>query len=459
MLTLDDNKCDFQNGVFNLYWGQKILRKKYEGGVTLREFELPYDKKTLKLHLDECNFAGLLEGSQSTYPAPEDQAAFIAKSLDEPIGSPRLEELAAGKRDVVIICSDHTRPIPSKVITPMLLERIRSASPDARIRLLIATGSHRATSREELVSKFGEEIVEREEIIVHDARDKANLVEVGTLPSGGPCIINKIAAEADLLISEGFVEAHFFAGFSGGRKSVLPGVSAYETITANHCGPNLADENTRPGNLEGNVVHRDMVYAARKVNLAFIINVVLNGKREVIGSFAGDLEAAHEAGCEFLRSLAGVKRVNCDVAVVTNGGYPLDQNLYQSTKGLSTADAVLPEGGVVIMVAGCRDGHGGRDFYENVAQAASPAEFLERAVHTPFDKTAPEQWTSQILAKTLVRHPVIYVSDLVDPALMAGLGIRLAKTPDEALEMAFELKGRDARVAVIPNAPGVIVGD
>ena len=225
MLTLDDNKCDFQNGVFNLYWGQKILRKKYEGGVTLREFELPYDKKTLKLHLDECNFAGLLEGSQSTYPAPEDQAAFIAKSLDEPIGSPRLEELAAGKRDVVIICSDHTRPIPSKVITPMLLERIRSVSPDARIRLLIATGSHRATSREELVSKFGEEIVEREEIIVHDARDKANLVEVGTLPSGGPCIINKIAAEADLLISEGFVEAHFFAGFSGGRKSVLPGVS------------------------------------------------------------------------------------------------------------------------------------------------------------------------------------------------------------------------------------------
>ena len=160
-----------------------------------------------------------------------------------------------------------------------------------------------------------------------------------------------------------------------------------------------------------------------------------------------------------MRSLAGVKRVNCDVAVVTNGGYPLDQNLYQSTKGLSTADAVLPEGGVVIMVAGCRDGHGGRDFYENVAQAASPAEFLERAVHTPFDKTAPEQWTSQILAKTLVRHPVIYVSDLVDPALMAGLGIRLAKTPDEALEMAFELKGRDARVAVIPNAPGVIVGD
>lgn len=425
----------------------------------MREFDLPYDKKTLKLHLEDKNFAGLLEGRQSTYPAPADQAALIAKSLDEPIGSPKLEELAAGKKNVVIICSDHTRPIPSKLITPMLLERIRSVSPHARIRLLMATGSHRGTTREELVSKFGEDIVEHEEIVVHDSRDKANLVKIGTLPSGGPLIINKVAAEADLLISEGFVEAHFFAGFSGGRKSVLPGVSAYETIMANHSGPNLADSHTRTGNLEGNVVHRDMVYAARTARLAFIINVVLNGEHKVIGSFAGDLEAAHEAGCNFVRSLAGVKRVPCDIAFVTNGGYPLDQNIYQTTKGLGAADAVLPEGGVVVMVAGCRDGHGGQGFYDNVAKAASPADFLDKAVHTPFDKTAPEQWTSQILAKTLVRHPVIYVSDLVDPALMAGLGIKLARTPDEALEMAFEIKGRDAKVAVIPNGPGVIVED
>ncbi len=423
----------------------------------MREFDLPYDKKTLKLHLEDKNFAGLLEGRQSSYPAPDDQAAVVADALDNPIGSERLEELARGKKNVVIICSDHTRPIPSKLITPMLLGRIRSVSPDARIRLLIATGSHRATTREELLAKFGEDIVANEEIVVHDARDKANLTQIGTLPSGGPCIINRIAAEADLLISEGFVEAHFFAGFSGGRKSVLPGISAYETIMANHSGPNLADANTRTGNLAHNVVHEDMVYAARAAKLAFIVNVVLNGERKIIGCFAGDAQAAHERGCELLRSLAGVERVECDIAVVTNGGFPLDQNLYQTTKGLSTADALLPEGGVVIMVAGCRDGHGGQDFYDNVANAASPAEFLEKAVHTHFSETAGEQWTSQILAKTLVRHPVIYVSDLVDPALITGLGIRLAKTPDEALEMAFELKGRDARVAVVPNAPGVVI--
>ena len=421
------------------------------------EMDLPFDKKTLHLRLEDKNFAGVLSGRQSSYPAREDQAAVIEETLDNPIGSPRLEELAVGKKDVVIICSDHTRPIPSRLITPMLLRRIRSVSPEARIRLLIATGSHRSTTREELISKFGEEIVEHEEIVLHDARNADGLKEIGTLPSGGRCVINKIAAEADLLISEGFIEAHFFAGFSGGRKSVLPGVSSYETIMANHCGGSLNDPNTRTGNLCDNVVHKDMVYAARKANLAFIVNVVLNGEKKVIGSFAGDMEAAHERGCDFLRSLVSVKKVDCDVAVVTNGGFPLDQNLYQTTKAMSTADAALPEGGVIILVAGCRDGHGGQDFYDNVAKAADPAEFLEKAIHTPYTDTAPEQWTSQILARTLVRHPLIFVSDLVDPALISGLHMQLATTLDEALEMAFAIKGRDAKVAVIPNGPGVVI--
>ena len=420
------------------------------------EMDLPYDKKTLHLRLEDKNFAGVLTGKQSDYPAPEDQAALIEAALDNPIGSPRLEELAAGKRNVVIICSDHTRP-GSKLITPALLRRIRSASPDARIRLLIATGSHRTTTAEEILSKFGPEIAGREEIIVHDARDEDNLVEIGTLPSGGRCVINRIAAEADLLVAEGFIEAHFFAGFSGGRKSVLPGVSSYDTIRANHCGPSLADPNTRTGNLEGNVVHRDMVYAARAAKLAFILNVVMNGEKKFIGAFAGDMERAHEAGCNFLRSLVCVKKVPCDVAVVTNGGYPLDQNMYQTTKAMATADALLPEGGVVILVAGCRDGHGGQDFYDNVAHAESPAAFLERAAHTPFTDTAPEQWTSQILARTLARHPMIFVSDLVDPGLISGLHMSLAKTLDEALEMAYAIKGPDARVAVVPNGPGVVV--
>ena len=423
------------------------------------EFELPYDKRTMTLHLEERNFAGELVGRQSGYPAAEDPAALVEAALDNPIASPRLEELAAGKRDIVIICSDHTRPIPSRIITPILLRRIRSVSPEARIRLLIAVGSHRRTTREELIAKFGDEIVAREEIVVHDSRDPAGLVRIGTLPSGGPCIINKIAAEADLLISEGYVEAHFFAGFSGGRKSVLPGISAYETIRANHSGPSLADERTRTGNLEGNLVHRDMVYAARTAKLAFILNVVLNGEKKLIGCYAGDLERAHEAGCEFLRSLSGVKRVPCDIAVVTNGGFPLDQNLYQTTKGLSTADALLPEGGVVILVAGCRDGHGGQDFFDNVAKAESPAEFLERAVRTSWRDTADEQWTSQILARTLVRHPVIYVSDLVDPRLISALHMDLTATADEALAKAFAIKGPDARVAVVPNGPGVVIVD
>ena len=292
---------------------------------------------------------------------------------------------------------------------------------------------------------------------MHISTDDSAMKKIGTLPSGGECIINRIAAEADLLIAEGFIEAHFFAGFSGGRKSVLPGIASYKTIMANHSGEFINDKCSRTGNLMHNLIHEDMVYAARKAGLAFIINVVLNGNHKIIGSFAGDMEKAHEKGCNFVRSLASVKKVDCDIAISTNGGYPLDQNIYQAVKGMTAAEATLPEGGVIIMVAGCRDGHGGQGFYDNVANVKDPKEFLEQAIHTPRLETVPEQWTSQILARILVHHKVILVSDLVDPKLVSGLHMELASTIDEALEKAFALKGRNAKVVVIPDGLGVVV--
>jgi len=386
----------------------------------------------MKISLPEKNLAGVLEGKQSEYTTELSEKELVEQSLDNPIGSKSLEELAKGKKDIVIISSDHTRPVPSKIITPILLRRIRSVSPDARIRILVATGFHRPSTHEELVDKYGEEIVANEEIVMHISTDDASMKKIGVLPSGGDCIINKIAAEADLLISEGFIEAHFFAGFSGDKKS-------------------------RPGNLCHNLIHEDMVYAARTANLAFIVNVVLNGNHEIIGSFAGDMEAAHEKGCDFVRSLASVDKVDCDIAISTNGGYPLDQNIYQAIKGMTAAEATLPDSGIIIMIAGCRDGHGGVGFYHNIADVKNPEEFEQKAIHTPRLETVPDQWTSQIFARILAHHKVIMVSDLVDPKLVKDMHMELASNVDEALAMAFKIKGNDAKVAVIPDGLGVVV--
>lgn len=421
------------------------------------EMNVPYDKGQMKIKLEDKNLAGVLEGRQSDYKTTLSENEIVEQSLDNPIGSKSLEELAKDKKNIVIISSDHTRPVPSKIITPILLRRIRSVSPDARIRILVATGFHRPSTHEELVAKYGEEIVKNEEIVMHVSTDDSSMVKIGQLPSGGDCIINKVAAEADLLISKGFIEAHFFAGFSGGRKSVLPGIASYKTIMANHSGEFINDKKSRPGNLQHNLIHEDMVYAARTAKLAFIVNVVLNGNHEIIGSFAGDMEKAHEKGCDFVRSLASVNKVTCDIAISTNGGYPLDQNIYQAIKGMTAAEATLNPDGIIIMIAGCRDGHGGIGFYHNIADVKDPEEFEQKAIHTPRLETVPDQWTSQICARILAHHKVILVSDLVDPQLVKDMHMDLATTVDEALEKAFEIKGKDAKVAVIPDGLGVVV--
>ncbi|MFO3716787.1 nickel-dependent lactate racemase [Anaerococcus sp. ENR1011] len=421
------------------------------------KINVPYDDTTMEVALEDENFAGKLEGKQTNYIPEKPQDQIVEDSLDNPIGQKSLEELVVGKKDIVIISSDHTRPVPSKIITPILLRRIRSANPDARIRILVATGFHRPSTREELISKYGQEIVDNEEIVMHVSTDDSSMKQIGTLPSGGACIINKIAAECDLLIAEGFIEAHFFAGFSGGRKSVLPGIASYKTIMANHSGEFIEDKNSRPGNLSHNLIHEDMVYAARTAKLAFIVNVVLNGKHEIIGSFAGDMEQAHKVGCDFVRELASVKKIDCDIAITTNGGAPLDQNIYQAVKGMTAAEATVKEGGVIICCCACGDGHGGEGFYHNIADVKDPREFEELAANTPRLETLPDQWTAQIFARILSHYHVIMVSDQVDEKLVTDMHMQLARTMDEGIEKAYEIMGKDAKVVVIPDGLGVVV--
>lgn len=420
------------------------------------DIDVPYDRTKLHISLPEECVAGVLEGHQSEFKAKGTQEQLIERALDNPYSSPTLEELCRNKRDIVIISSDHTRPVPSKVTMPILLRRIHAAAPQARVRILVATGMHRPSTHKELVDKYGEEIVANEEIVMHVATDDDAMIHIGTLPSGGSCIINRIAAQADLLLAEGFIEPHFFAGFSGSRKSVLPGIASYKTIMYNHNGQFIHDSHSRAGVLAGNQVHEDMMAAAEMAGLRFILNVVLNGDHEVIGAFAGDIHDAHEAGCSFVRELAGVKAVPCDVAITTNGGYPLDQNIYQAVKGMTAAEATLDEGGVIISIAGCSDGHGGEGFYRNIAEN-DPAEFEKSCITRAKSDTLADQWTAQIFARILAHHPVILVTDLCDHDMIRAMHMTPANTVDEAIAIARDLKGADAKFAIIPDGLGVVV--
>jgi len=421
------------------------------------KFLLPYDKKRIPVEIDDRNFAGTLVSRVEEYKPGLSQSELVEASLDHPIGSPKLEELAKGKKNIVIISSDHTRPVPSKIITPILLRRIRSVQPDANIKILVATGFHRPSTYEELVDKYGQEIVDKEQIVMHISTDDTAMVKVGTLPSGGECIVNRVAAEADLLISQGFIEPHLFAGYSGGRKSVLPGISSYKTILADHCSEFISSPYARPGILENNPIHKDMLYAAIAAGLRFILNVVLNGDLEIIASFAGELEKAHVRGAEFLASLAEVKKIESDITVVTNSGYPMDQNIYQAVKGMVSAEATNKDGGVIVMIAGLSDGSGGKGFYNNLAQCKTPRELLDHLAKVDRAHTVPDQWESQVLARILDRHHVIIVSDMVDPAMVRNMHMEPVKTFDEAMNRAYALQGKDARVTVIPEGLAVVV--
>jgi len=318
---------------------------------------IPYNRTHLTAEIPDDRIKGVLKSRLETYTPAASQQQLVEAAMAHPIGTQTLEELAAGKQNIVLIASDHTRPVPSKVIVPPMLAAVRRGNPRAQITILIATGCHRGTTKAELIEKFGEEIVKNENIVIHDCAEEADMVTIGTLPSGGILRINRVAAEADLLISEGFIEPHFFAGFSGGRKSVLPGIAARETVYWNHNAEFIASPFARTGILEGNPIHRDMIFAARAAKLAFICNVVINAKHEVVGAFAGDCQQAHFAGVQFLKGLCACDRKKADIVITSNNGYPLDQNIYQSVKGMTAGEATCKDGGVIIMCAACNDGH------------------------------------------------------------------------------------------------------
>ena len=420
-----------------------------------RTIPIPYYTSTLALHVEEENLKAVLTAKMHGFHAEKSQEQLVLDALEHPVGSPRLRTLAEGKRKIVIVTSDHTRAVPSKITLPLLLKEIRSGNPDADITILIATGLHRPTTEEEQRRMFGDEIVDHEKIAINNAFAPEQFVELCTLPSGAVFQVNRLAAECDLLVTEGFVEPHFFAGFSGGRKSILPGICSERTVNENHSYKAVSHPRSNSGMLKDNPIHADMLCAAKAVNVQFIFNVALDGEKKIVAAWAGDLEKAHEAGVAFIRQWSQCPVVTGDIVVTSNGGYPLDQNLYQSPKAMATAEACAGEAGVIIMCCSCCDGMGGAH-YGQLIQRGTPDEIDRYLSSIPPEKTIPEQWCTQVCVRVLRKHPVILVTTFLSHDEVRKANMIPASTPDEALEIAYRLKGEQASVVVIPDGVSVL---
>ena len=399
--------------------------------------------------------ASVLESRIGELTAEGDGRSIVRKAIESPIESPRLRELARGRKSCVVIISDHTRPVPSRDILPEMFAELEAGSPGIAITLLVATGFHRPSTTAELEAKLGTDILKRTKVVLHDSRNAASNVKIGTLPSGAPCVIDRVAAEAELLVSEGFIEPHFFAGFSGGRKSVLPGVADQVTVLGNHCSKFIDSPFARTGNLDGNPLHEDMVAPAKMAKLAFIVNVVIDEAKRTVAAFAGDPFAAHRRGCDFLMGYAKVAARPADVVITSNGGAPLDQNLYQCVKGMTAAEATCKPGGVIIDCVECADGHGGQSFYESLRDCESAEAFYAKCLATPQDRTIPDQWEAQILARIIRSFTVIVVTRPEMRTTVEEMKMRYAASLEEALEMAGVRDGRS--LTAIPNGISVIV--
>lgn len=416
---------------------------------------IPYHTGTMDLHIEEKNLKAVLNAKVHEFKPDGSEPEIVRRALANPIGSKRLSELAIGKKRVTLITSDHTRAVPSKITLPILLEEIRTGSPEADITILIATGLHRAPTAEEMRAMFGDAVVDNERIVVHDAFKDEDMVDICTLPSGAGLVVNRLAVECDLLVTEGFIEPHFFAGFSGGRKSILPGICSAVTVNENHSYTAIAHPNSVAGITTGNPIHDDMVFAVRKVIVHFTLNVGLDADKKIIAAFAGEIIDSHQQGCDFIAGLSRCPAVPGDVVVTSNGGYPLDQNLYQSAKAVATAEACAGEDGVIVMVCSCVDGMGGTHF-ERLIAMGTPEEIDAYLSSIPSKETISEQWCAQIYARILKKHKVILVTASLAPEVVRKANMIPAASPDEAMGLAYAMKGKDAQVVVIPDGVAVL---
>ena len=379
-----------------------------------------------------------------------DEKAAVLDALQNPIGSQPLLERISPDTKICIAFTDITRATPNDRIIPCLLEHL--GGPNDNITLLNQLGTHRPNTREELETMLTPEVVANYRVLNHEPENPEALVQVGSTADGTPALLNRHIVEADLRIITGFIEPHFFAGFSGGVKGIMPGCAGLETVMSNHGAKNIGDPQATFGVTVGNPLWEELRDIALKTGPSFLLNITLNEQRDITNVFAGDIIEAHKTGCVFVKKSA-MQPVEqpFDIVVTTNSGYPLDLNLYQGVKGMSAGARVLKEGGTLILAAECREGVPDGSPLDDLLRSAGSIEEILAMLSTP-GFVRPEQWQAQIQALVQRRAEVLVCCELDDATLRA---CHLAPCADINAEVAKRLAklGADARVAVLPQGP------
>jgi len=405
---------------------------------------LLYGKTDVCVRVPTRNFLGSIEPKEKS--GVPDAETEIKRALREPIGSEALGDIAKPEHKVAIVVDDATRPAPSHLMVPPILDELNMAGvKDENITVIFGCGGHRAVTREEAVRLLGEEILNRVKTISHDCKAQ-DLVYVGkTKKHGTKVYLNRVFAEADVKILTGDVCLHYYAGYGGGRKSVLPAVSGEETIKHNHA--MLLHSKAKTGILEGNPVHEDMVEAAKLAKVDFILNVVVNGKGEIVRAFAGDLEQAFFEGTKLVDEMYRIHvDRKADIVIVSPGGYPVDVNLFQAYKGVDNALEVVKRGGVIVLVAECPGGHGNQVFYDWMVKFKD-LKAVERGIRRNFVLGGHKAY---YLMKALQKVQIILVSSMPDFYATNIFKLKTARAVNDALNEAFNIVGKKTKVWVMP---------
>jgi len=405
---------------------------------------LPYGKTEVCARIPTRNYLGSIEPKER--PKVADPRAEIERALNEPIGTKKLREIAKVGDKVVIVVDDATRATPSYLMVPPVLDELNSAGvKDEDVTIIFGCGSHRTVKPEEMEKLVGEEVLKKAKAISHDYKSE-DQVFLGKTSSGTKVYVNKVFAEADVKVLTGDVGLHYYAGYGGGRKSVLPAVSSAETIQQNHA--MLLHPKAKTGVLDGNPVHEDMMEAAKLAKVDFIVNIVTDSKRELVQAFAGDLEKAFYEGVRLVDEMYKVPiEKRADIVVMSSGGHPHDIDLFQAYKGLDNALDAVKRGGVIVLVAECPEGHGNDVFYEWMTKF-NDLKQMEKEIKKRFILGGHKAY---YLTKALQKVKIILVSVMPDYYAVNTFKLRTARALNDALRNAFDIAGKNAKVWAMPH--------
>ena len=409
------------------------------------QVDLPYGDSILEIDVPDTARVVIPQ----EMPGLPDERAEIRRALNDPIGTASLSQLARGKADAVIVINDITRPAPNRLMLEELLQDLAQAGiTEDSITVVIATGNHRPNDEAEIRGMIGPDLASRLRVVNHDCENKSLLTELGQTDTGVPVWINSLVASASFKIVTGLITPHHAAGYSGGRKSILPGVAGLETLNRHHSLP-IRPYHPAFGWMKGNPFHEEAVKVVRNVGVDFILNVVKNSCGQVVAAVAGELEAAHEHGVALCEKIWQLNLPHTyDIVIVSPGGFPRDIDLHQSQKAMSAAEMVIAKEGIIVLVAECRDGIG--KYADWLKQAGSPREVIERFECEGF--TRDHSSKAFMCARALEHHRVYFYCSGIAGDELEQMFFHAVQSPQEAVDRALEAKGPDARVLVLPQA-------